>query len=61
MEIQRAFGTPLEREGAKGREGREVNEERIATQLVDAAVAVHRTLGSGLLESAYLGAMAPPL
>jgi GxxExxY protein len=34
-----------------------VNEERVATQLVDASVAIHRALGSGLLESAYIAAM----
>ncbi len=27
--------------------------ERLATQTVNAALAVHRTLGAGLLESAY--------
>ena len=35
-----------------------MNEEEIATQLVDAAVAIHKALGSGLLESAYVAAMA---
>jgi GxxExxY protein len=34
-----------------------VDEDGVATEIVDAAVAVHRALGPGLLESAYLGAM----
>ena len=35
-----------------------LDEDAVATQVVDAAVAVHRALGPGLLESAYLAAMA---
>ena len=35
-----------------------MDEDAVAAQIVDAAVAVHRALGPGLLESAYLAAMA---
>ncbi len=57
MGVGAAAALLFEREGAKKREGREVKEEEIAAQLVDAAVAIHRALGPGLLESAYVGAM----
>ncbi len=33
------------------------NLEQVATQIVDAAIAVHRELGPGLLESAYQGCL----
>ncbi len=39
-------------------DGDVLDEDAVATQVVDAAVAVHRALGPGLLESAYLAAMA---
>ena len=35
-----------------------MDEDAVATQIVDAAIAVHRVLGPGLLESAYGAAMA---
>ena len=35
--------------------------DTIATQLVDAAVSVHRTIGSGLLESTYHACLAVEL
>jgi GxxExxY protein len=34
-----------------------VDEDAIATEVVDAAIAVHRAFGPGLLESAYVAAM----
>jgi GxxExxY protein len=34
-----------------------VDEDAVASQVVDAAVAVHRAFGPGLLESAYVAAM----
>jgi GxxExxY protein len=34
-----------------------VDEDVIASQVVDAAIAVHRAFGPGLLESAYVAAM----
>jgi GxxExxY protein len=34
-----------------------VNEDEYARQVVDAAVAIHKVLGPGLLESAYVGAL----
>jgi len=34
-----------------------VTEDEISTQLVDAAIAVHKALGPGLLESAYVAAL----
>ena len=34
-----------------------MDEEEIATALVDAALAIHKALGSGLLESAYVAAL----
>lgn len=34
-----------------------MNEEAIATHVVDAAVSIHKALGPGLLESAYVGAL----
>ena len=37
--------------------GRFVGEEPVATQIVDAAIAIHRVLGPGLLEFAYVAAM----
>jgi GxxExxY protein len=41
-----------------GHQDADVDEDAVAAQIVDAAVAVHRALGPGLLESAYLAAMA---
>ena len=34
-----------------------MDEDAIAAEVVDAAIAVHRTFGPGLLESAYVAAM----
>jgi GxxExxY protein len=34
-----------------------MDDEAVATQIVDAAVAIHRALGPGLLESAYAAAL----
>jgi GxxExxY protein len=34
-----------------------VNENELARQVVDAAVAIHKALGPGLLESAYVAAL----
>ena len=34
-----------------------VDEDGVATHIVDAAIAIHRALGPGLLESAYLAAL----
>ena len=47
----------LVRKGHEGREGRKVNEEDCAREVVDASVAIHKTLGPGLLESAYVAAL----
>ena len=35
-----------------------MDEDAVAAQIVDAAIAIHRALGPGLLESAYVAAMA---
>ena len=35
-----------------------MDEDAVAAQIVDAAIAIHRALGPGLLESAYLAALA---
>ena len=35
-----------------------VNEDAVATHIVDSAIAIHRALGPGLLESAYGAALA---
>ena len=45
--------TGLNREGREGREGMGADIERLARVIVDAGLKVHRTLGAGLLESAY--------
>ncbi len=42
---------------APRRQGREVDEDALASVVVDAALAVHRGLGPGLLESAYRAAL----
>ena len=34
-----------------------VDDEAVAAQIVDASIAVHRALGAGLLESAYVAAL----
>ena len=34
-----------------------MDDDAVATQIVDAAIAVHRALGAGLLESAYVAAL----
>ena len=34
-----------------------MNEDEVGTQVVDAAIAVHRVLGPGLLESVYVSAL----
>jgi GxxExxY protein len=34
-----------------------VDEDAVAAQIVDAAIAIHRALGPGLLESAYIAAL----
>ena len=39
------------------RKGRKVDENEAARHAVDAALAVHKVLGPGLLESAYVGAL----
>jgi GxxExxY protein len=43
---------------AKERKGRKVDEDGLSRVVVDAAMAIHRALGPGLLESAYAGALA---
>lgn len=35
-----------------------MDEDAVAAQIVDAAIAIHRALGPGLLESAYVAALA---
>ena len=34
-----------------------MNEEEVAAEAVDAAIAIHKALGPGLLESAYVAAL----
>ena len=47
-----------ERKGAKVAKQRSpVDENEVARQVVDAAVAIHKALGPGLLESAYVAAL----
>jgi GxxExxY protein len=43
----------LNHEGHKGHEGLGVDLEGLARRVIDAGLKVHRTLGPGLLESAY--------
>ena len=45
------------KEREERRKGRKVDEDEISGHLVDAAIAVHKVLGPGLLESAYVAAL----
>jgi GxxExxY protein len=51
----------LNREDAKAAKVEREEYERVAAEIVDAAVAVHRELGPGLLESAYQKCLAHEL
>ena len=50
-------GSSFEHKELKGRKGRQVNGDDVAGQVVDAAIAIHKVLGPGLLESAYVAAL----
>jgi GxxExxY protein len=52
-----ALGHDVSTQRRKKRKGRQVNEDGVSRHVVDAAIAVHRALGPGLLESAYVAAL----
>ena len=47
----------MDAKDAKVREERQGREDEVASQLVDAAIAIHKVLGPGLLESVYVAAL----